>query len=142
MTHTSRTMQAVTAAAIAGGAAWLAKFAVIVATDGATDDEGAAAFFYLLGVALMAVGAASVTLRLARGRLTTVLAALAAPFAFFASFMLLEAIAKALVGDTGPVWLGDEIGIAVTGAAWFVAGAVMLSSSRGASPLAGVVSDS
>ena len=118
----TRTIHILGAVAAAGGAAWLAKFGVIAATDGAVDDEGAAAAFYFLGLALMAAGAATVTLRAARGRLSAVAAAIAAPFAFFLSFMLLESIAKPIVGDAGPAWLSDEAGILATGAVWLAVG--------------------
>ena len=119
MTRTIRTLALVAAA---GGAAWLAKFAVIAATDGAVDDEGAAAVFFVLGAILMAAGAATATLRLARGRATVVLAVLAAPFLWWASFMLLDPVAQGVAGDAGPGWLHDEAGIALTGAAWLLIG--------------------
>jgi hypothetical protein len=132
MTKSIRTFGLVAAA---GGAAWLTKFAVILATDGA--EKGAAdtatAFFYITAVLLMSIGASCITLRLARGRgkLATVAAFVAAPFLFIVSYMVLDAIAKPLVGDAGPSWLGDEAGIALTGAVWLVLG---LASRRSTAP--------
>ena len=117
----NRALHLTALAAAAGGAAWLVKFAVIAATDGAETLTAVTAVLYVLGVALMAVGAATVTLRATRGRLP-VLAAIAAPFLFFLSFLVLEAPAKALVGDAGPSWLDDEAGIALTGAFWLAIG--------------------
>lgn len=110
--------------AAAGGAAWLAKFTVIVATAGETTDTGAAAAFYLLGVALMLVGATWVGAR-ATARLAAPLFALGvllSPVVLFASFTVLEALAKGVVADAGPAWLEDEAGIAATGAFWLLAG--------------------
>lgn len=118
----TRTIRILALLAAAGGAAWLAKFAVIVATDGATDDGGAAAAFYMVGVALMAIGAASITLRLARGRATAAVAALAGPVLWALSFLVLDPIAQAAVGDAGPGWLQDESAIALTGAVWLAIG--------------------
>ena len=119
MTNSIRTLGVVAAA---GGAAWLAKFGVIVATDGAVDDEGAAAVFFVAGAVLMAVGAAAVTLRLARSAATALAAAIAAPLLWWVTFMVLEPLAEGAVGDAGASWLQDEAGIALTGAVWLALG--------------------
>lgn len=113
--------------AATGGAAWLAKLAVIAATDGATTDTGAAAAFYLLGLALLAIGSAAVGLRVAAGRhlAVRIFAVALSPALFFVSFMLLDSIAKLLVGDAGPVWLQDEAGIGLTAAFWLVTGLLL-----------------
>lgn len=115
-------------AAAAGGIAWLSKLAVIAATDGRVTDTGAAAVFFLLGAVLLAGGAGCVTLRLLRrqSRWTTVAALLSAPIVFFASFALLDSVAKAVVGDAGPAWLEDEVGILATGAVWLAIGLTLL----------------
>jgi hypothetical protein len=127
----TRTIRILALLAAAGGAAWLAKFGVIVATDGGVDDEGAAAVFFVAGAALMAVGAATLTLRLARGTATIVAAAVAAPFLWGLSFMVLDPLAQGVVGDAGPGWLQDESAIALTGAVWLLIGlAARQSSSR------------
>lgn len=109
--------------AAAGAAAWLVKFTVIVATDGATTDTGAAAAFYLLGVALMLVGStwvgARVTARL--GAPLFAMGVILSPVVLVASFTVLEGIAKGAVGDAGPAWLEDDAGILATGATWFAA---------------------
>jgi hypothetical protein len=110
----------------AGGLAWLAKMAVIGATDGAEAGTGSAAatVFYLLGVALMPVGLAGVAAALAAGRhlVLRVVAGIAGFLSFFASYLVLEGIAQAIVGDTRPAWLGDEVGILVTGVVLMTAG--------------------
>ena len=122
MAAMTRTIRILALLAAAGGAAWLAKFAVIVATDGAVDNEGAAAIFFIAGAALMAIGAATLTLRLARGRLSTAAAVIAAPFLWGLSFMILDPIAQGAVGDAGPSWLQDESAIALTGVVWLLVG--------------------
>ena len=103
----------------AGGLAWLAKMAVIAASDGADagTSSAAASVFYLLGVALMPAGLAGVAVALAAGRhlVLRVVAGIAGFLSFFVSYVVLEGIAQSLVGDTGPTWLGDEVGILVTG---------------------------
>ena len=114
----TRTLRILSLAAAAGGAAWLAKVAVIATAD----DSPLEPVLYLLGVSLLCIGAAGVTLRAARGTATKVAAVLAAPVLAILSYMLLEAIAKPLVGDAGPSWLQDEAGIALTGAVWLAAG--------------------
>jgi hypothetical protein len=116
------------AAATAGGLAWLSKLAVIAVTDGRVEDTGAASAFFLLGAVLLAVGAGCVTLRLLRprARWTTVAAVLPAPIVFFVSFIVLESLAKAAVGDAGPAWLEEEVGILATGAVWLATGLTLL----------------
>jgi hypothetical protein len=103
----------------AGGLAWLAKMAVITATDGAVADGATAAgVFYLLGVVLMPAGLAGVAVALTAGRHGAIrgAAAVGGLFSFFVLFVALEGVAKGLVGDAGPSWLQDEAGILVTGA--------------------------
>lgn len=128
----SRWTSIASALAAAGGAAWLAKIGVIAGTDGEVTDTGAAAAFFLSGVALMVVGSSWIGTRLAAGRPAgvVVLLALLSPVAFFVSFAVLESVAKAVVGDAGPAWLKDEVGIAATGAFWLLAGIWSLRGAR------------
>ena len=126
----TRTIRILGAVAAAGGAACLLKFAVIVGTDGRTTDTGAAAVFFVLGAAMMAVGAGTLTLRAARGRGSTILAAMLAPVLWAASFAVLDPIAKGAVGDAGPGWLQDESAIALTGLVWLIVGLRALRPSR------------
>lgn len=129
MTST-RTHNILSAAALAGGAAWLVKFAVIAAVD---PDAGATAFFYILGVTLMAVGSIAIGMRLTagRGNVAKVIAAVASPVAFFAAYLVLDGISKPLVGDSGPFWLAEEAGIALTGFVYLLVGAAMLRGREG-----------
>src|SRR5688572_3059466 len=103
-----RFIQLAAATAAVGGAAWVAKFAVLAGTDG--EDAALVPVLYLLGVTLMAVGASWVLVRLAGDRPLPVVVALAllGPVLWAVSFVVLEAPAKALIGDAGPDWLADE----------------------------------
>ena len=118
MASMTRTIRILSLVAAAGGAAWLAKVAVIAASD----DSFLEPVLYFLGVVLLCAGAASLTLRAARGTASRVAAVVAAPFLAILSYMLLDAIAKPIVGDAGPSWLQDEAGIALTGAVWLAIG--------------------
>lgn len=126
------------ATAAAGGAAWVAKFGVIVVTDGATSGaaDAVAAVLYLLGVALMLAGSTWVGVRLAGDRplpLVVVLAVLS-PLLVFVSYALLDAAGNAIAGDAGPDWLADEVGILLTGALWLVVSVARPSDSLDARP--------
>ncbi len=111
-------------AAALGGLSWLAKVAVIIATDGEVDSEGAAALFFILGAALMALGATAIGVLLAGRRSRSMLAVAVAlsPILFVVSFVVLDGITKPLVGDRGPAFWEDEAGILVTGVGWLVIG--------------------
>lgn len=126
-----------------GGFSWLAKVAVIIATDGEVNDEGAAAFFYILGVALMAIGSTAAGVLLAGGRSWWMLAVavVLSPILFVVSFAILDGILKPLVGDRGPAYAGDEAGILTTGLAWLTLGIGLLKTSHrpdGTGPIARV----
>ncbi|MGH2946396.1 MAG: hypothetical protein ACRDPC_09090 [Solirubrobacteraceae bacterium] len=119
----------------AGGLAWLAKMAIITATDGAVSDGATAAgFLYLLGIALMPVGLAAVAVALTASRpiVLRALAGVGGLLSFFVCYVLLDGIAKAVVGDAGPSWLQDEVGILATGTALMAAG--LLTARRAAAP--------
>lgn len=115
-------------AAALGGLGWLAKIAVIVATDGRVDSEGAAAVFFVLGAALMALGSTAIGVLVARRRARWVLAlaVVASPILFVVSFAVLDGITKPLVSDRGPAYWEDEAGILVTGLAWLVIGIALV----------------
>lgn len=107
-----------------GGLSWLAKVAVIVSTDGEVNDEGAAALFYLTGVALMVAGSTAIGVLLVghRARWMLAMAVALSPIIFILSFIILDGIAKPLVGDRGPAYFGEEAGILTMGLVWLVLG--------------------
>ena len=117
-------------AALAGGAAWLAKVAVIVATDGETTSGGVPGVLYLAGVALMVLGAAGLLVRLT-GRW---FAAVLGPVLAIAVFSVLDAVAEGLLGSAGPAWMQDEWGILVTGLFWLALALVAPWPARGSGP--------
>ena len=113
-----------TAFVLAGAAAWFAKLSVIIATDGRVNSTGAAAVFFLLGAALLVLGAAALGLWLARGRpvVVRVAAALVGPVVFFLSMNIIDSGAKTVLGDLGPAYAEDEWGILFTAILWLAIG--------------------
>jgi hypothetical protein len=120
-------------ALVLGGAAWFAKLAVIVATDGRVAYTGAAGACFTLGLALMLAGSTGVGLRLARNAETglRISAAALSPVAFVISFAFLQGavvaiydLAHGAVGSLGPAYFREEAAILVTAAASLVAGAM------------------
>jgi hypothetical protein len=113
----------------AGGFCWVVKFVVIAATDGAVSDTAdlVASVLYLSAVALMALGMASLGVALLAGRhiALRVAGAVGGLVAWWLSYLVIEGIAKAIVGDTDPVWLGEEIGIVATGAVLMTVGLLL-----------------
>ena len=109
-----------------GGLAWVAKIAVIAASDGAETGFAStlAAILYLLGVAGMAAGLCALAVSLSAGRpvAVRVLAGVAGFVSFFAAYVAIESVAKGIAGDSGPAWFGDEVGILATGALLAAAG--------------------
>jgi hypothetical protein len=106
------------------------KLAVIALTDGRVTDTGAAAVFFVVGVVLLLAGAAAPAMRVLKPRRwwTGALALASALPLFGLSFALLDAVAKAIVGDAGPAWLEDEAGILAMGITWKAAGVAILRS--------------
>ena len=129
MTRTRFISIAATIAA-AGGAAWLVKFPVVAATDG--DESTAASVLYVGGVLCLFAGSTWLGAALAGDRSRLLLAALAAlsPIAFWLSYAALDAAGIALAGAGAEEWLKDELGVALTGAAWLGASAWALRGDR------------
>jgi hypothetical protein len=113
----------------AGGFCWVVKFVVIAATDGAVSGTAdlATAVLYLAAVVLMALGMASLGVALLAGRhiVLRIAGAVGGLVAWALSYMVIEGIAMAIVGDTDPVWLGEEIGIVATGAVLMTVGLLL-----------------
>lgn len=113
---------------VAGGAAWLAKIAVIVATDGRVMTTGAAAWLLRLGVVCLLAGATGGPLWLARarGRGVRVAAVLLSPVLLAGSLVALGAASTALLDGRGPAYLPAEIGIVVGATVWTAIGGALL----------------
>ncbi len=113
----------------AGGFCWVVKFVVIAATDGAVSGtaDTVTSVFYLAAVTLMALGLAALGVAVLAGRhpALRVLGAIAGLVTWVASYLVIEGIAQGIVGDTDPVWLGDEIGIVLTGAVLMTVGLML-----------------
>ena len=113
----------------AGGFCWVVKFVVIAATDGAVSGtaEMVTAVLYITAVTLMALGMASLGVALLAGRHVALRAvgAVGGLVAWWLSYVVIDGIAKAIVGDTDPAWLTDEIGIVATGAVLMTVGMLL-----------------
>lgn len=135
-------------ALVAGGAAWLSKLAVIVATDGRVTQTGAAAAFLDRGLVLLMVGHTGVGLRLAMNQAASmrVVLALASPLIFGVLFTAFAAMGYVILGVGGtiagvavPGYLLEEGGVVVSAAVgvvvgvWLVVGVVRRGATRGAS---------
>jgi len=123
---------------IVGAMAWLTKIGVIIATDGQVTHTGAAGASFTIGLWLLAVGAAGLGLRLAKGLdlLMRVILTVGFPFVFVLSFFVFSAIgyvivagARVIVGDALPRYMLGEAGILISAVVWMVIGAVLLSGS-------------
>jgi hypothetical protein len=128
--NTSSKLYRLSAAVLAaGGFCWVVKFVVIAATDGALSGtpETATSILYISAVALMTLGMACLGVALLAGRhlALRVAGAVGGLVAWALSYMVIEGIAMAIVGDTDPVWLGEEIGIVSTGAVLMTVGLLL-----------------
>ncbi|MGI8909963.1 MAG: hypothetical protein ACR2JR_05325 [Rubrobacteraceae bacterium] len=113
---------------ILGGVAWFSKLAVVVATDGRVTATGAAGAFFTLVLVLILIGSTGAGLRLTMNGETVsqVLGIVLSPVMFVASFMLLQEVARAVVGGLGPNYSREETIILLTAVASFVVGAMLL----------------
>jgi hypothetical protein len=127
-------MRIATLALIAGASSWLVKLVVIVITDGADSGAGdaAAAVFFLLGFVLLLSGSSAVGLWLTRGRgrVVRIAAGLIAPVTFLVSWQLLIGVGRALVGDLGPNYVGEESGIWLNALLWLALGVLVAAGLR------------
>ncbi len=113
----------------AGGFCWVLKFVVIAATDGATSGtaDSLTAILYLAAVALMAFGLAGLGVAVLAGRhpVLRALGGVAGLVLWAVSYQVIEGIAKAVVGETDPAWVGEEVGIVLTGAVLMTVGLLL-----------------
>lgn len=117
-------------AAVAGGVAFLAKLAVLAATDGA--ESIAVATFYFLAIGLCAVGSVGIALRLLQRfpRALRIVGVVLSPVAFFATFLLLDSVAVPPTREHVPNWAEVEAGVFLTALIWLAAGAWALRTER------------
>ncbi|HLM05041.1 MAG TPA: hypothetical protein VK402_07655 [Blastococcus sp.] len=123
-------------AALAGGVAWLLKQVAIAATlrpDGQPSEGLLIGVLYLLGAALLVVGASGVVARLTPAWPIAVrvgLAVVLAPAIFWGVFTGADALVDALAGPDAGWWWPSEGAIVVTALLFAAAGATALVSAR------------
>ena len=124
-----RAQRVAAAAAIAGAAAWVVKWAAIAVQGASGSPVDLAAFF--VGLVLIVVGAMSVGLRFTRGRSTgaTVAACLGAAVIAVLLVPVLQTASEALFGAGTPA--GGEGGLVVLAVAALVVGVTGLRSRAG-----------
>lgn len=117
---------------LAGSAAWFAKLAVIVGTDGRVIDSGAAAWLMNIGLVCLVLGTSGLALWITRHHSLIIRsgAVLASPVAFLGSFLILDAMTKLAVGNADPAYLHEEAGIAVAATIWLMLGAWLRAQTR------------
>ncbi len=112
-----------------GGALWVLKVVFITLNDAIGRDVDALPlpFFYLSAILLMVVGVTAVRIAVLRRFpvLAQVLGAVAAVFALWLLYTVLDAILKPTFEGVGPSWLHEELGILTTGAICLVTGVVL-----------------
>lgn len=113
----------------AGGALWVLKVVVITLNDltGRDTDAMPVPVLYLSAVFAMAIGATAVGIALLRRYAwwAQVVGAVAAFFAIFLLYAVLDGILKPAFDGVGPSWLHEELGILVTGAIALVVGVLL-----------------
>ena len=125
-------------AIVSGALVWLVKFATIFASAGEETDSGMPAMFYVLGLLLMAGGLAGIAVGLTRHRpmIARIFAGLSAAAAFVATFLALDFLVRPLVPGNWPAYVGDEVSIVLTAAAWLAIGLGLMFKSRRVARLA------
>lgn len=113
----------------AGGLCWVAKFVVIAATDGALSGlpDTITSILYIAAVTMMALGLSAVVVTGLAGRhpALRVLGGIGGLALWAVTYMVLEGIAQGIVGDTDPAWVGEEVGIVLTGAVLMTVGLML-----------------
>ncbi len=128
--NTSTKLYRLAAAVLAaGGFCWVLKFVVIAASDGATSGapDTITGILYILAVSLMVLGLIGLGVAVTAGRhvVLRVLGGIAGLVSWVVSYMVVEGVAKAVAGDSGPSWLEDEVGIVTTGAVLMTVGLLL-----------------
>jgi hypothetical protein len=138
--NTSTKLYRLAAAVLAaGGFCWVAKFVVIAATDGATSGapDTITSILYITAVSLMVLGLVGLGVAVTAGRHVAlrILGGVAGLVTWVVSYMVVDAVAKAIAGDSGPSWLEDEVGIVATGAILMTVGLLLARSKQPGSRL-------
>lgn len=121
-TRANTWLRAATGLLLAGAGSWLAKFAVVFATE--SDDGALVSLLWAAGFFLMLFGAASLAVWLT-ARLHVVLriiAALVGGLVFFLSMNVIDSVAKSILGDVGPTSIQEEWGILAAAILWLCIG--------------------
>ena len=112
-----------------GGALWVLKVTLITANHLMDRDVDAFAVpvLYVAAVILLALGATAVGAALVRRYpwWAQLLAAVGAIPALILAYGAIDAVLKGIVGDLGPWWLRDELGVVTTGALCLVGGLLL-----------------
>jgi hypothetical protein len=120
-------------AAVTGGLCWVAKQGVIAATvpasGGPPPESVPIAVLYLLGAALMAIGASGLVARVTVGWMTVlrvVVAVVVSPMIFWGVFTIIDMLVDSIAGPEAGWWWPGEGAILITGLLFASAGAVAL----------------
>jgi hypothetical protein len=129
MNTSSKLFRLSAAVLAAGGFCWVVKFVVIAATDGAVSGmpDTATSVLWITAVSLMTLGMAGLAVAMLSGRhiAVRIVGAVGGLVAWVITYMVIDGIAVAIVGDTDSPWLGDEIGIVATGAILMTVGLLL-----------------
>ena len=133
--NTSTKLYRLAAAVLAaGGFCWVLKFVVIAATDGATSGapDTITSILYITAVSLMVLGLVGLGVAVTAGRhvVLRVLAGVAGVVTWVVTYMVVDTVAQAVAGDSGPSWLEDEVGIVATGAILMTVGLLLARSKQ------------
>lgn len=123
-------------AAVAGGVVWLGKQGAIAATlepDGSPSENLVIATLYLLGAALLVVGASGVVGLVTRSWLPALRIAAAvvlSPMIFWGVFTLADAVVDTVAGAGAHWWWASEGAIVVTAVLFGAVGGTVLAAGR------------
>lgn len=120
------------ASLFAGGASWVVKVGIIVATDGRIITTGPAALLMSAGIVLLLLGAAGVGAGLVRRghAVARVGAAIGGVGVLMVGSVALGTAGSSLLRGYGPGYLAEEAGLLAAGLLWTAVGATALRSFR------------
>lgn len=126
-----KSLRIATGLVLAGAVAWLAKLAVIVATETTDGNIGTTAFF-LAGFFLLLLGAGALGVWLTRKLHVAVriVAGVIGAAVFFVSMNLIDTGAKSILETVGPDYIREEWGILAAAIVWLLVGLGAVQRSR------------